>query len=168
MYKENLKGKVVLAIDPGFDRVGIAILMKDGGSDVLLFSSCVQTNKKETFENRLLQVFNVIEEVILKYKPNTLAIESLFMANNQKSVIGVAQARGIVLYLAAKHRLLVCEYTPMQVKVSVAGVGSADKKQILYMVEKILKNTTDLNKKIDDEIDAIAIGLTCLAYLKNI
>ncbi len=168
MYKENLSDKVVLAIDPGFDRVGVAVIIKKGGVDTLLFSSCIQTDKKETFEKRLLQISYELEEVILKHKPNTLAIESLFMANNQKSVIGVAQARGVVLYMAAKHKLFVCEYTPMQVKVSVAGVGSADKKQMLYMVEKILKNTPNLHKKIDDEIDAIAIGLTCLAYLKNI
>ena len=106
-----------------------------------------------------------LERVINVHKPETLALESLFFANNQKTAIAVGQARGVILAAAGKNDLPVFEYTPLQVKVAVTGYGRAKKEEVEKMVVKI----TGYNKSIkeDDEYDAIAIGITHLASVRK-
>ena len=93
-------------------------------------------------------------------------VETLFVFKNQKTVMGVSEARGAIKYILHKHKIKIIELTPMQVKSSVCGDGHADKSQVDYMVRNILK--IDTNKKIiDDEIDAMAIALTARLFYKN-
>lgn len=155
----------ILAIDPGFERVGIAIIEKTHlQKDKLVYSACFKTSSKIPFPERLKNIGTEIEKIIKKYKPEVLAIEKLYFTTNQKTAMGVSEARGVIVYIASKNGLSVCEYTPPQIKVAVTGYGKADKNMVMSMVPKLI----DINPKIssDDELDAIAIGLTCLACEK--
>ncbi|TSC84526.1 MAG: crossover junction endodeoxyribonuclease RuvC [Parcubacteria group bacterium Gr01-1014_17] len=154
----------VLAIDPGYDRLGIAVVEKQKGVEVALFSACVTTNKKQTAGERLAYIGGEIKEVITKWKPDTLATETLFLFSNQKTAFRVAEARGVILYEAARAELSVFEYTPLQIKIAVTGYGRSDKHQITEMVKKLV--VLSPKKRLDDEYDALAIGLTCLAMEK--
>lgn len=156
----------ILGIDPGFDRLGICVLDKEGSKEKLVFSTCVTTNKKESFEKRLITIGSELEKIILLYKPDELAIETLFFTNNQKTIITVAEVRGICIYLAHKNGAALFEYSPPQIKLAIAGHGKASKEDIAIMVPKILKQQL-LTKMLDDEMDAIAIALTHSANRQN-
>lgn len=157
----------ILGIDPGFDRLGICILDKEGDKESLIYSSCITTSKKDTFEKRLGDVGAALEKILKEYCPHELAIEKIFFAKNQTTAINVAEVRGVCLYLTHSHGLSIHEYSPPEIKLAVAGYGKATKNDILHMVPKILKNqvTTGL---LDDEIDAIAIALTHSARRKMV
>lgn len=156
----------ILGIDPGFDRLGICILDKEGNKETLVFSTCITTSKKEAFEKRLLAAGEALEKIITTYKPDELAIETLFFTNNQKTIITVAEVRGICIYLSYKYGAVLFEYSPPQIKLAIAGHGKATKEDIAIMVPKILKQPLLINT-LDDEIDAIAIALTHSANRQN-
>jgi len=154
----------ILSIDPGFERVGIAILEKTQGKDLLLFSECFRTSPKLPFCERLNLIGSEINIVIKKWKPDCLAIETLLFNNNQKTAMAVAESRGVIVYIATHAGLTFYEYTPLQIKNAVTGYGRATKDQVDTMVRNLIK----IEKKdvIDDEIDAIAVGLTCSASVR--
>lgn len=153
----------ILSIDPGYERLGIAILEKNPGDkkETLLYSDCFKTSAKLAFVTRLSQIGKELEKLIDEYQPKALAIETLFFSNNQKTAMRVSEARGVIIYTMAGRGLPVHEYTPLQIKIAVTGHGKSDKKQVIAMVPRLI----DIKKKIahDDEYDAIAIGLTCIA-----
>ena len=151
----------VLSIDPGYGRLGIAIIESENKKERLLYSDCFQTDKKLSYEERLLKIGNELSTLIKKFNPDILAIESLFFAKNQKTAIDVAGVRGVLIYIAKSHNLSIFEYTPLQIKIAITGYGRGDKKQVTQMVEKLIKIEKFI--KLDDEYDAIAVGLTCLA-----
>ncbi len=158
----------LLAIDPGYEKMGVAVLEIRRGEpskEVLLFSECFKTSKESAADERLCALGKEIERVIKKFKPESLAIEKLFFAGNQKTAMLVSEARGVIIYEAARAGLSVFEYTPLQVKVAVTGYGRSDKEQVKFMVEKLIS----VGKKIkeDDEYDAIALGLTYFAREKH-
>lgn len=155
----------VLAIDPGFGRCGVAVLEGSGAKASLLYSSCIETAPKSEFSERLLSVANEILRLIDTYTPDTIAIEELYFTNNAKTAIHVAEIRGMLIYLAASHKIPLVEYNPLAVKIALTGYGRATKEQVTKMVEKLVA----LSKKnmLDDEYDAIAVGLTTLAQDKN-
>ncbi len=156
----------ILGIDPGFDRLGICILDKEGVHEKVVFSTCITTSKKENFEKRLLFIGKELEEILIKYSPTELAIETLFFTTNQKTIITVAEVRGLCIYLSYKYGACLFEYSPPQIKLAIAGHGKASKADISYMVPKILKQPLLINT-LDDEIDAIAIALTHSANRNN-
>lgn len=154
----------VISIDPGFERLGIAVIEKTN-KEVLLFSECFKTKSIEKHERRLFLIGQEIEKIIEEYRPDFLSIEKLFFNTNQKTIIGVAEARGVILYQAHKNKIEVSEFTPLQVKVAVTGYGRSEKKQVIDMVSRILKIKKE--KTSDDEFDAIAIGLTFFAHFRK-
>jgi len=155
----------ILSIDPGFERVGIAIIEKTNlKKDVLIFSECFKTSTKIPFTDRLKNIGIEIEKIIKQYNPKVLAIEKLFFTTNQKTAMGVSEVRGAILYISAKNNLSIYEYTPPQIKVAVTGYGKASKDMVMSMVPKLIEIKTKI--KSDDELDAIAIGLTCMACEK--
>ena len=155
----------LLSIDPGFERVGIAVIEHNQKQkDVLLYSACFKTSAKIPFHERLTAIGEEVEKIIKKYKPEALAIEKLYFTTNQKTVMGVSEARGVIIYSASRNGLNIFEYTPPQIKVAVTGYGKADKNMVISMVPKLIEMKTNTNS--DDELDAIAIGLTCLACEK--
>jgi crossover junction endodeoxyribonuclease RuvC len=152
----------ILAIDPGFERVGIAViehLPKE--KDTLVYSTCFKTKATLPFHERLVLIGKEMEAVIKKHNPMILAIEKLYFTTNQKTVMNVAEARGVIIYCASLHNLQVFEYTPPQIKVAVTGYGKASKDMVIKMVPKLIE--MKILSHSDDELDAIAIGITCLA-----
>ena len=155
----------ILAIDPGYDRLGIAVLEKQkGGKETYIFSECFKTSKDVAHANRLAALAEEIQKVIKKWNPEALAIEKLFLATNHKTAMSVSEARGTILSTCAEVGLKAFEYSPPQIKLAVCGNGAADKKSIMKMVPLLLSIPQSV--KIDDEFDAIAIGLTYFAIEK--
>lgn len=156
----------ILGIDPGYERLGIAILEKDkkGDKECVLFSECFKTSAKLEFSERLNLIGEEVRKIIKKYKPEILSIETLFLNTNQKTVMHVAEARGVVIYEAARARLKIFEASPPQIKIATTGYGRSDKAQIIKMVKILVK--IDDSKTSDDELDAIAIALTAFAHMR--
>jgi crossover junction endodeoxyribonuclease RuvC len=151
----------VLGIDIGIAITGWSIIEKDemiSNKLNLIDFGAVITHKDLAVENRLGIIFKSINEIIKNYNPTEVAVESLFYFKNQKTVINVSQARGVVLLSANLNDLKVFDYTPLQVKTAVTGYGRAEKQQ----VQKMIKILYALEKppKPDDVADAIAVG-TC-------
>ena len=151
--------KLILGIDPGYDRLGLAIIEKpQRGKEIVVYSNCLQTSSKSSIYDRLKEVGEVISDVLDKFKPDCMALENLFLSANQKTAMRVAEARGIIIYEAVKRNIPIFEYSPMQIKSAITGDGSSDKARIIKMVQLlvILPN----KKALDDEYDAIAVALT--------
>ena len=152
----------ILGIDPGYERVGIAIIESGGASkNSLVFSECFKTSPKDKLTERIKEIGQEIKKIILEYKPRSLAIEKLYFTKNQKTAMGVSEARGVIIYEASLAGLKVFEYTPMQVKIATTNYGKSDKNQVTEMVKRLIK--IDKNIKHDDEYDAIGLALTCSA-----
>ncbi|OGI74170.1 crossover junction endodeoxyribonuclease RuvC [Candidatus Nomurabacteria bacterium RIFCSPHIGHO2_02_FULL_41_18] len=162
----------ILGIDPGFERLGIAVLdpvarERRGGKNYnhcVIFSECFKTSAKLEFAERLKLIGEEVKKVIKKYKPEVLAIETLFFTTNQKTVMRVAEARGVCMYEAKKAGLDIFEATPLQIKIAVTGYGRADKAQIMKMLKMLVE--IEKNKTSDDELDAIAVALTGFSTLR--
>lgn len=154
----------ILSIDPGYERLGVAIIEKNkvGTKEVLLYSNCIKTSAKLPFPERLELLGKAVKHIIEKYEPKTLAIEKLYFQNNQKTAMNVAQAIGVFIYIAKSQGLTIYEYTPLQIKSACTGNGRADKKQMTFMLPKLIKIGKEI--QYDDEYDAIAIGLTHIAH----
>lgn len=155
----------VLAIDPGFDRLGVAVIERELGKENLLHSACLTSVRGTPLPERLVDLGTGLTGIIKKYEPTNLAIETLFFNKNVKTAIDVAQARGMVLYLARSAGCLIHEYSPQQVKVAVTGYGASDKTAVFSMVKRLIAGVPE--KAHDDEYDAIAVGITCLAHLAS-
>ncbi len=155
----------IISIDPGYERLGIAVLEKNKKEE-LIFSECFKTKASLPFIERLELVGREVARVISVFKPEALSIENLFISTNQKTAMRVAEVRGAILYQARLSGLEVFEYTPLQIKTATTGYGRATKEQMISMVSKLITGTEKI--KQDDEIDAIAIGLTHFAYYRRL
>ena len=160
--KSNIK-QTILAIDPGYDRCGVAII-KTGVTSTVEQSWCITTNKKDTNAERLAVIFKNIEEAITTYKPDAIALETLFFSVNKKTVMAVAESRGVIVVLAGIHHIPLIELSPQAVKLGMTGSGNADKTSVQKMVALTLK--IDISKKLDDEVDAIALGIAAAGTLR--
>ncbi len=159
--------KIILGIDPGYDRLGLCVLeKKDNNDQKIIFSNCLTSDKKKDINIRIFELVKEIKKIILKYKPTELAIEKLFFTSNQKTVMGVSEARGAIIYLALESGLNIYEYTPLQIKIALTGYGVSTKEQVYFMLQKILKLDKTIGKKLDDESDAIAIAYTHAVSIK--
>ena len=154
----------IIAIDPGYERMGVAIIEKNGPKEELVFSECFKTLAKEKHETRLRQIGEEISRLIKKYQPTALAIETLFFQTNVKTAMKVSEARGVILYESARSDLMIKEFSPLQIKVAVTGYGKSDKEQVISMVKRLIE--IKKTPKHDDEYDAIAVGLTYFATTK--
>jgi crossover junction endodeoxyribonuclease RuvC len=155
----------VLSIDPGYGRCGVAVLEKTSGKETWLYSNCIETSSGTPFEERLHAVASEVEQLIHRFQPAAVALEKLFFNNNAKTAMHVAEVRGAILHAAAKASIPLFEYTPGQIKSATTGHGKADKKQITQMIHLLLKIEKPI--KLDDEYDAIAVGITHLAHARS-
>jgi crossover junction endodeoxyribonuclease RuvC len=161
MQPRAAKIPLVLAFDPGFERLGVAVVTKVGGKDTLLHSDCLRTPANIPFPQRLGMLGEAVEVLIATHKPTSVALEEVFFEKNAKTAMQIAEVRGMLTYLAAKNGLQVEQYTPLEVKVAITGYGKSDKRAVAHMVERLV--VLPKRKRLDDELDAIAVGLTCLA-----
>ncbi len=147
----------ILGIDPGMAIVGYCIADFDGENVKLLHSGSIQTSKDDRESKRLLEIFNDLKSLIEKYRPDQAAIEKLFYFKNQRTVMPVAHARGVILAALEEFQIPIYEYTPMEVKQVLTGYGRADKKEVEHMVKLTLG--LESLPKLDDTVDSIAIAI---------
>lgn len=147
---------MILGIDPGLANVGWGMVE----DYELVECGCIRTKKWEVRGERLGKIYDEIEKLIKKYRPEAMAIEGLYFAKNVKSAIKVAEAMGVIKVCGVKNGLEVLEYTPLQIKIALTGYGRADKDQVEYMVKNLLG--LDEIIKPDHAVDAVAVALTHL------
>lgn len=148
----------ILGVDPGYQRTGYAVLEASRERKAVLVESGVfETSAADPFHLRLVQTRDALREVIERLEPTELALEELFWSKNVKTAIAVAQARGVLMLTASEMGLEIAEYAPTVLKLGLTGSGNADKGQVKYMVEQMLKLPEA--KRLDDEYDAIALAL---------
>jgi crossover junction endodeoxyribonuclease RuvC len=159
------QNQIILGIDPGYGRIGIAVIEKTNRGENLIHSECFETDAKLPHHARLLLISEKIKGTIKKYGPEQMAVETLLWSKNKKTALQVAEARGVILSEAARSKIVLREFNPNQIKLAITGYGKSDKKQIINMVMKLIKIKPEVSgkKKLDDEYDAIAIALTCAA-----
>ena len=161
---------IIIGIDPGSVIVGYSVIKKnkDRTLEVIDFG-CIITDKFFTTGERLKKIHAEIEKLIEKYKPEIVSVEKLFFFKNLKTVMPVSQTKGVILLAAAQKKIPVYEFTPLQMKMAIAGYGRAEKKQVQEMIKKTVDvSTFDLkknNRKKDDAFDAI--GMAICASLKS-
>lgn len=147
----------ILGIDPGLAIVGYSIVDFEDDKITLLNSGSIKTSKNNSESQRLLEIFEDITTIIERYKPDIASIEKLFFFKNQKTVMPVAAARGVIMMALEKCSVPTFEYTPMEVKQILTGYGRADKKEVEQMVKISLG--CDILPCLDDTVDAIAIAI---------
>ena len=152
---------VILGIDPGLAIVGWGVLKFDGFRFQPLGYGSIQTPAGIKTEERLVQIYEGMNQLIDTYHPDEMAVEELFFNNNITTGIRVAEARGVILMAGHQRKLRISEYTPLQVKQAVVGFGRAEKKQVITMVTSLLKLPKP--PKPDDTADALAIAI-CHAH----
>ena len=148
---------IILGIDPGYAIIGWGVLEYKANKFSVIDYGAITTEAHTDFAIRLQEIYLGMNELFDKYHPEVMSMEKLFFNNNQKTVIDVAQARGVITLSAQMHGIPICEYTPLQVKQSVTGYGRAVKKQVQEMTRVIL----GLEKvpKPDDTADALAMAI---------
>lgn len=149
---------VILGVDPGTARLGWGIVKDKNSRQTVGAYGCLETVKTKPDAQRLEELFNNFSQLLEKFKPDAVAVEDLFFFKNQKTVIQIGQARGVILLAAQKLSLPIFSYSPLQVKMAVTGYGRADKNQVQQMTKAILKLASI--PKPDDAADALAVALT--------
>ncbi|MGA2418421.1 MAG: crossover junction endodeoxyribonuclease RuvC [Candidatus Staskawiczbacteria bacterium] len=167
---------IILGVDPGSVITGYAIIKKEKGQEPCLKVidfGCIITDKFAGVPSgsgeRLKKIHKEIEKLIAKHKPNLISVESVFFFKNLKTVMPVSQTKGVILLAAAQKKIPVFEFTPLQMKMAIAGYGRAEKKQVIEMIKKSVNlDCFDLkknNRKKDDAFDAI--GMAICAAMKS-
>ena len=169
---------IILGIDPGTAITGFGVIStkiphyskqdKNEKPKVIDFG-CIITHTSSTAGERLEIIHDQIHALIKKYKPDIVSVENLFFFKNLKTAMPVSQAKGVILLAAAKNKIPILEFTPLQVKMTVVGYGKAEKKQVQEMTKHLLDlssfDLTQKDRKKDDASDALGVALC--AFLKG-
>jgi crossover junction endodeoxyribonuclease RuvC len=148
---------LILGIDPGSATTGYGVIKVEGGRTEAVAFGAILTSPKETSPNRLLSIYTQLGRLIDEHKPDVMVTERLFFAKNDTTAFAVGRTIGVVLLTAAQRGLEAIEYTPPEIKLAVVGYGGAEKKQVQYMVQRIL-GLSEMPKP-DDAADALAIAI---------
>lgn len=152
-----MKTKIIIGIDPGFDRLGWAVGSVTGRKMQLLQHGLVQTSAKSSMMNRYQLISTALRKILNRYQPSQAAIEELFFSTNKKTALRVSEVRGLIIGLLLIHKVAIFEYHPQSIKLAITGHGKADKSAMAKQLQLELKIDTTLR---DDELDAIAIAHT--------
>ena len=155
---------VIMGIDPGTRRTGYAVI--ETGRDVpyLLACGALTPSPRRSFPERLLEIYSGLVEVVVRFKPDEMAVESVFVKHNVSIALKMGHMRGVALLVAALHDIAVGEYSPGEIKLAVVGSGSASKDQVKFMVVALLRLA---DTPSEDEADALAVAL-CHAHRRRI
>lgn len=153
----NKTERLILGIDPGYGRMGYAVITAQGVDLRLLVCDVVSTPTKMAYPLRLQRLYEELCAIVGRYQPREAAMEKLFFGNNAPTAMAVAQARGVALLALAQHGLSIAEYTPGEVKLAVTGYGAARKAQVGEMVRLLLRLPD--TPRPDDAADAAAIAI---------
>lgn len=153
-----LNGMRVLGIDPGTGILGFGVIDVARGAPKLIDAGVIRTPVHQALSDRLVTIYDELEQIITEHKPSVMVVEQLFFARNVTTAISVSHARGVVLLLGKKHNLVLVEKTPLQIKQAITGYGKATKSQVQEMV-RVQLGLTEVPKP-DDCADALAAALT--------
>ncbi len=156
---------IILGIDPGTATVGYGVISKEKSRLSFLGCGCIKTSKALSQAERLLIIKKELGKIIKRIKPQIIAVEELFFFKNLKTAIKVSEARGVILLTAKEGRLIIEEFTPLEVKIAVAGYGRAEKQQVQKMV-KVILSLKEIPKP-DDAADALAIAICAANSLRQ-
>ena len=148
---------IILGIDPGYAIVGYGVIRYEQSRFIPLEYGAITTGAQSDFSDRLESIYDCASHILAKWKPDAVAVEKLYFNSNQKTAIGVAEARGVILLAAKKGKVPLYEYTPLQVKTAVTGYGRAEKPQVMEMTRRLL--CLKAVPKPDDTADALAIAI---------
>jgi crossover junction endodeoxyribonuclease RuvC len=148
----------ILGIDPGTGIMGFGVIDVAGNKYQMVTAGVIKTPAHTPLEDRLIEIYDGLHEIIKETKPNFCSIEKLFFAKNITTAISVSHARGVAMLVARQNNLPIAEYTPLQIKQSLTGYGRADKKQMQEMV-RLQLNLKQVPKP-DDAADALAAAIT--------
>ena len=149
---------IVLGIDPGTATTGFGIIRETEQGEIKTIDyGVIRTPAGMVLEKRLLMIFEKLKELILLHQPESGAVEKLFFQRNVKTALAVGQARGVVLLAFAESSIPVSNYTPIEIKLAVAGYGGADKNQVQQMVKALLG--LPILPSPDDAADALAVAI---------
>ncbi len=165
MKRSERNERRILGIDPGFGRMGYAVVTAAGNDLRLLVCDAIMTPTGQAYPLRLQLIYEELSVIIGRYHPEEAAIEKLFFGKNVTTAIGVSQARGVALLTLVQSGLTIAEYTPSEVKLAVTGYGAARKEQVGYMMRHLLDLPTI--PRPDDAADAAAIAI-CHAHALRI
>lgn len=155
----------ILGIDPGLAIIGYGVLDKaDNGQITVVDYGMITTPKEHSLPVRLTEIYGAMQAILAKFKPDQIAIEELFFNQNITTGIPVSHARGVTLLACKQFTDQLYEYTPLQIKQAITGVGRAEKHQVQYMTKTIL-NLSAIPRP-DDVADAIAVAL-CHSQTNN-
>ena len=157
---------IILGVDPGLARLGFGVVKKIKQKVKLINYGCIKTSPDFSTGERLKIINNELNKIIKKYRPEVLAVESIYFFKNLKTAMPVSQAKGVILLTAAKKKIPVYEFTPLQMKMAITGYGKAEKKQVQKMI-RVLLDMKEAPKMIDDAADALGIAL-CYAIKSKI
>lgn len=156
---------IILGIDPGTARTGYGVIERTNGKDLRCVTyGCIETPKEEAPHKRLWMLEKGLKKVFRDNEPAVVAVEKLYFFKNLTTALPVSEARGVVLLEIAKRGLVLHEFTPLQVKMTIGGYGRADKKQIQRMVKEILK--LDSIPKPDDAADGLSMAIAA-SFIKG-
>lgn len=158
---------IILGIDPGTATTGYGVIeidLKNKKTLRCLSYGCITTLPIKSDGQRLKEIEKELSQIINKYKPDILAVERIFFFKNQKTIITVSQAKGVIILTATKKKIPVVEFSPVEVKMAVSGYGRAEKKQIQKLIQSLL-NLDELPKP-DDAADALGIAICCSQGLR--
>ncbi len=151
----------ILGLDPGSVRVGYGLIKKEGGELKLIKAGLLKILSKDSGQ-RLLELEKSFSGLLFEQKPDLIVLEKIFFMKNLKTAVEVAQSRGVLTLIVAKHKIPLLEFSPTEIKTAATGYGRADKKAVAKMVEKILG--IDKIKAVDDVSDALAAAITGANY----
>jgi crossover junction endodeoxyribonuclease RuvC len=151
-------GVIILGIDPGLANTGWGVVEHTGHRLRCVAYGCIATSARDDLAQRLSRIHDDMRDVIVQYRPSECAVESVFFGTNAKSAFATGQARGVALLATADAKLVLGDYSPVQIKNSVAGSGTADKAQVQYMVRVMLG--LDHEPRPDHAADALAAAIT--------
>jgi len=158
---------IILGIDPGTATTGYGVIeVKKGKTSARCIAyGCIKTLKENSDGDRLKKIEKEVISLIKTHKPDLMAIERIFFFKNAKTIITVSQAKGVIILAAAKQKVPVREYSPVEVKMTISGYGRAEKQEIQRLMKKILR-LKEIPKP-DDAADALSIAICCSVNLKS-
>jgi crossover junction endodeoxyribonuclease RuvC len=149
---------LVIGIDPGTATTGYGLVREEqNGALIMVDFGVIQTPAKVPMPQRLRQLYKELKDIALLHRPDSGAVEKLFFQKNVRTAISVGQGRGVAILALAEAEIEIAEYTPNEIKQSIAGFGGADKAQVQYMVKALLN--LDEIPQPDDAADALAVAI---------
>lgn len=155
---------IALGIDPGTTVVGYGLVEEQNRYLIPIDYGCLKLNSSFTFPQRLQEVYSWLTKIVESYHPDGLVVEEFFLIRNPRAVLSMGQVRGVVLLVAARAKVEVAEYSPLEVKRAIAGYGRASKDQVQKMVQNLLRLSEYPIQ--EDAADALALAI-CHLYLRR-